>query len=155
MARIAIPQRRFHNHYLWLLEQTSDRDATIQLQAGWSTRSWTQLLGCLLTDLNDLKFVQKLGLCSRADNDETRRMQEEDTDLWFSLTLRSASQRAWSMLAEYDIAPANWSGIFHSDPSIAADALSQCMLDKRAVEAAFTASNDAQHAEREAPGFLC
>ena len=150
LARIYIPHKRFYNHYVWLLEESGKREASVQVQAGWAARSWSQLLGLLLSDLNDLKWVQKLSLFDKPDNEEQARMQKDDAQLWFSLTVRSTAQRAWSMLAEYDTAPASWSMVLHEDEAVAAAGVQRCSEDQASVEAAFAAANDRTHPEHEA-----
>ena len=148
--RIYFPHRHFHEHYQWLLEVSQSREATVQLQAGWATRSWTEVLSKVFSDLNSSECINALGLKEAPNNPELASRQADDVLLWFSLTLRSAAQRAWSMLGEYDTAPGNWSGILHSDEDIAAKAFARCKEDQDAVAAAFAVANDPGHQQHEA-----
>ena len=98
------------HEYLDVLEATKEQQGSVRLQADWATRGWTSFVAGLLADLNDRNCLQRLQLLTEADTEDQKKIQSEDLRLWFSLTVRSAHQRAWSMMAEYDKAPANWAG---------------------------------------------
>ena len=75
-----------------------------ELQAFWAWRGWLETVAETLGLLGSDRPLQSLRLNVSV---EDTIQQQEHADLFYRLTLRSASKRAWSM-SIYDVAPYNW-----------------------------------------------
>ena len=143
-------QLHLMREYLRLLDETKTQQGSIQVQANWSVRGWASVISSILSDLNAPECLRKLRLDTPAGEAELEEAQKNDLHLWRDLTIRAASQRSWSMLAEYDLAPAHWAGLLHETPEIAAEHLKTVQEDPEIVHKALDVSHDNGNHEKEA-----
>ena len=124
--------------HLEMLDAAKDREANIQLQAGWACRSWCQVLGSTLGLLTDTTALTQLGIRNATPGDETaRHMAKTFVRLIFS----TASKRAWSM-SVYDLPGKAFAGLLNSDLDAAAESFKTCRSDFEAIQRALELLGD-------------
>lgn len=115
------------------MECTKGRQETVQLQAGWATRSWSESVGNILVELVDDECLRRVGLLGRPEGEEGRKSQRDAASKFVQLIVTSAAQRAWSMSIWSETPPLNLCGILSEDPAQARSALSKMKDDADVV----------------------
>ena len=114
-----------------------------ELQAFWAWRGWLETVAETLGLLGSDRPLQSLRLNVSV---EDTIQQQEHADLFYRLTLRSASKRAWSM-SIYDVAPYNWAMLLTDSGFDVAKGLEKlkgdCLIVKKALR--LKGDPDCQH----------
>ena len=133
VSRIYFAQRALRRQHLQLLDVCKDRDASLQLQAGWALGEWCSTIFEVFLPLFDLEALRCLNLLQE---DSSSSSQSEDGMTFMRLLVRTASARAWSMLTWSHIPPLNFAGILHGDAELRQEALVRMKEDCAIVLAA-------------------
>lgn len=80
--------------------------------------------------------MDKLKLAVACPSVEEGDQQQADTELFFELMLRCASNRAWTMASWSETPPNNWAGILSKDLTDAQQAMDRVFDDARCVQKA-------------------
>ena len=133
MSRIYFAQRVLRRQHLVLLDVCKDRDANLQLQAGWALGEWCSIICDIFLPLFDLDALRCLNLLQEESSSSS---QSEDAMTFLKLLVRTASAKAWSMLVWSNSPPLNWAGILHCDATLREEALVRMKEDCAIVLAA-------------------
>ena len=98
VARLYYSRRMLFYEHVELLEAAKNREANLQIQAGWASRSWTQVVSATLGLLVDKTALHQLGIKNAPGDANIRQRAEAFVRLIFG----TASKRAWSM-SVYDL----------------------------------------------------
>ena len=116
-----------------MLERSKTLPGIIALQAGWANRHWALVIADVLADLNDPVAMQRLSLTSPSLDDTEGKEQLDLASLFAKVSIRTASQRAWTLASLSELPPDNWCGMLSTDADEANASLKKIYDDKCAI----------------------
>ena len=132
--RIAAAQDQLFQDHLEILERTKTLEGCRSLVIDWAGRSWIMVVFRILADLSRNEILHKTGLLKRMEDEAAQTAQSNDARTFLKLTLRAASQRAWSMSVWSELPPHSWSKLLSSDADKARDALESMQEEQEVVD---------------------
>ena len=133
LVRIYFTQKPLREVHFHLLDVCKDRSASLQLQADWATRGWTEVIAKILTVPFNEECLQYLNF-----DPEHGGASVQDASTFLRLCIRTASARAWSMSIWSELPPFKWAGILHQDSHVRNLALVSMAYDWEVVQRAQT-----------------
>ena len=109
--RIYFAERPLRESHLSVLEKTKDRAANIQMQAGWSNKSFVVDINAILANLRDKYVLERVQLCEKPLDEQGLKAATEDCEAFFNLCVSMASRRAWTMMVHRVCQPDSWMGL--------------------------------------------